>query len=294
MIDEVDASSKRRNPWRLCSVTQVEEVKLVLRLIPIWLSCLMFTVVQANIHTFFIKQGNTMVRSIGPHFQIPAASLQGLVGVAILFSVPIYDRVFVPLARKLTGHKTGITVLQRIGVGLFLSILTMVVSAIVESKRVSVARHHGLIDDPNAIIPMSIWWMLPQYTITGISDAFAIVGLQELFYDQMPEALRSLGAAAYISIVGVGSFVSNAVIVVVEAVTSRGGGEKWLGNNLNRAHLDEFYWVMAGLSALNLGVYLWIAKCYVYKKVGGVGTINSSHLVQQGASSSLNKFHPGV
>ncbi|MCI96230.1 putative peptide/nitrate transporter, partial [Trifolium medium] len=37
----------------------------------------------------------------------------------------------------------------------------------------------------------------------------------------MPEGLRSLGAAAYISIVGVGSFVSNIVIVVVEAISSK-------------------------------------------------------------------------
>ncbi|XP_057731085.1 protein NRT1/ PTR FAMILY 5.4-like [Arachis stenosperma] len=266
IIDEVDATSKTRNPWRLCSVTQVEEVKLVLRLIPIWLSCLMFCVVQSQIHTYFTKQGSTLVRSIGPHFQIPPASLQGFVGVFILLAVPIYDRIFVPLARKFTGHPAGITVLQRIGVGLALSILTMVVSALVETKRVGVARDHGLMDDPKAVIPMSIWWMLPQYMITGVSDAFAIVGLQELFYDQMPDAMRSLGAAAYISIVGVGSFVSNIVIAIVEDISSR-SGEKWLGNNINRAHLDYYYWVLAGLSVGSLCVYLLLAKSYVYKKV---------------------------
>ncbi|KAK7314182.1 hypothetical protein VNO77_39394 [Canavalia gladiata] len=278
IIDDNDAKSKTRDPWRLCSVTQVEEVKLVIRLIPIWLSCLMFTVVQAQVHTYFIKQGATMIRSIGPHFQIPPASLQGLVGLTILFAVPFYDRVFVPLARKFTGQHNGITVLQRIGVGLFLSIINMIVSAIVETKRVGVARDHGLIDDPKAVLPMSIWWLLPQYMITGISDAFTIVGLQELFYDQMPEALRSLGAAAYISIVGVGSFVGNAIIVIVEGITSR-AGNKWLeGNNLNRAHLDYFYWVLAGLSALNLCVYVWLAKFHVYKK------IDEGHTRDQGSS----------
>ncbi|KAG4957749.1 hypothetical protein JHK82_043581 [Glycine max] len=287
IIDEIDAKRKTRDPWRLCSVTQVEEVKLVLRLIPIWLSCLMFTVVQAQVHTFFIKQGATMVRSIGPHFQVPPASLQGLVGVTILFAVPFYDRVFVPLARKITGKPTGITVLQRIGVGLFLSILNMVVSALVEAKRVGVAKESGLIDDPKAVLPISIWWLLPQYMITGISDAFTIVGLQELFYDQMPEALRSLGAAAYISIVGVGSFVGNIVIVVVEGVTSR-AGEKWLGNNLNRAHLDYFYWVLAGLSAVNLCVYVWLAIVYVYKKV------DEGHQTSDQQGSSHKKYKPGV
>jgi len=267
IIDEHDISKKTVNPWRLCSMTQVEEVKLVIRLLPIWLSCLMFIVVQSQLGTFFTKQSSTLDSSIGPHFKIPPASLQGLVGIVILFAVPTYDKLFVPFARKITGHHSGITVLQRIGVGLFLSIFTMVVSALVEAKRASIARNHNLIDNSNIndIVPMSIWWMLPQYTILGISDAFTVVGLQELFYDQMPEAMRSLGAAAYISILGVGSFVSNGVITVVVDVTSRAGG-KWLGDDLNTAHLDYFYWVLAVASALNLCVYLLIAKGFVYKK----------------------------
>lgn len=269
IIDEHDdASRKIVNPWRLCSMTQVEEVKLVIRLIPIWLSCLMFTVVQSQLGTFFTKQTSTLDRSIGQHFVIPSAALQGFVGVVILFAVPVYDKVFVPFARKITGHHSGITVLQRIGVGLFLSIFTMIVSALVETRRVGVAKNHNLLDNNHSkenIIPMSIWWMLPQYAILGISDAFTIVGLQELFYDQMPDAMRSLGAAAYLSIVGVGSFVSNGIISVVVEVTSKVGG-KWLGSELNKAHLNYFYWVLAMLSALNLCVYLWVAKGFVYKK----------------------------
>ena len=277
IIDNIDISSKTRNPWRLCSINQVEEVKLVLRLIPIWFSCIMFTVVQAQLHTFYIKQGSTMIRSIG-HFHIPPGSLQALVGITILFAVPFYDRVFVPIARKFTGHPSGITVLQRIGVGLFLSILNMVVSALVEAKRVSIAKEYNLMDNPKATIPMTVWWLLPQYVICGLSDAFAVVGLQELFYDQMPEALRSMGAAAYISVVGVGSFISNAIISVVQAISSR-SGDKWLGNNLNRAHLDYYYWVLAGLSALSLCVFVCIAMRFVYKKVEEVEKTNGGRWV---------------
>ncbi|CAL0333592.1 unnamed protein product [Lupinus luteus] len=273
MIDEVDTTSKRRDPWRLCSVTQVEEVKLILRIIPIWLSCIMFTVVQAQGHTYFVKQADTLNRSIGPNFLVPPAVIQGLVGIIILIAVPIYDKVFIPLARKFTGYPTGITVLQRIGVGHFLSILTMVVAALVEAKRVGVARAHNLLDNPKAMVPMRIWWLLPQYIITGVSDAFTIVGLQELLYDQMPEGMRSMGAALYISIIGVGNFGSIAIIDVVEEITLR-VGEPWLGNNINRAHLDYFYWVLAVLSAISLCIYLWLAKLYEYKKVDVVETSN--------------------
>ncbi|KAM1469121.1 hypothetical protein ACFX14_039849 [Malus domestica] len=267
IIDELDASTIPRNPWRLCSLNQVEEVKLVLRLIPLWLSCLMFGVIEAQLHTFFTKQSSTTIRSISPHFQVPAASLQGLVGIAILIAVPIYDRFFVPIARKYTGHPSGITVLQRIGIGLALSILVMVVSALVEAKRLNIAKDYNLIDKPKAIVPMRVWWLLPQYLILGLANAFTTVGLQELFYDQMPEQMRSMGAAASMSVVGVGSFISNWIISVAELITSR-NGDKWLGDNINRAHLDYFYWVLAVLSTLNLCVYVLIANAFVYKKVG--------------------------
>ncbi|CAB4268478.1 unnamed protein product [Prunus armeniaca] len=266
MIDEVDASNQTRNPWRLCSLNQVEEVKLVLRLIPIWLSCLMFGVIQAQLHTFFTKQSSTTIRSIGPHFQVPPASLQGLVGIAILIAVPVYDRFFIPLTRKYTGHPSGITVLQRIGIGLVMSILNMVVSALVEAKRLDVAKHYNLIDKPKTIIPMKVWWLLPQYLICGVSDAFTTVGLQELFYDQMPEQMRSIGAAAFISVIGVGSFISSGIISIVQSITSR-NGDKWLGDNINRAHLDYFYGVLAVLTTLSLCVYVLIARAFEYRKV---------------------------
>ncbi|KAB1201213.1 Protein NRT1/ PTR FAMILY 5.4 [Morella rubra] len=266
IIDSIDAGRSIRDPWRLCSLNEVEEVKLILRLIPIWLSCLVFAINLSPTGTYFTKQGSTMIRSIGPHFNISPASLQGLVFLTSLISTPIYDRIFVRLARKFTGHPSGITTLQRIGIGLFMSPLVMVISALVEAKRIGVAKDHKLMDNPKAIVPMKVWWLLPQYILTGLSDLFIIVGLQQLLYDQMPDAMRSLGAALCIGAIGVGFFISSAMISVVQEISSR-CGEEWLGDNLNGAHLDYYYWLLAGLSALSFCVYVWIAKSFEYKNV---------------------------
>lgn len=67
-----------------------------------------------------------MNRTIGDHFTIPPAAFQSIVGVTILIVVPLYDRVFVPNVRKITNHHSGITSLQRIGVGLFIATFNMV------------------------------------------------------------------------------------------------------------------------------------------------------------------------
>ncbi|KAM2725458.1 hypothetical protein EV1_028157 [Malus domestica] len=103
IIDDHDASSTTRNPWRLRSQTQVEQVNLILRLIPVWTCCLMFGLVQSFVQTFFTKQGSTMVRSIGSNFKLPQASLQIFVFLTVIVVIPIYDRVFVPTSRKITG-----------------------------------------------------------------------------------------------------------------------------------------------------------------------------------------------
>ncbi|MCL7034760.1 hypothetical protein MKW94_000758 [Papaver nudicaule] len=268
IIDDVDILNNTRNEWRLCSTTQVEEVKLLVRLIPIWFSSLMYAVTLAQGGTFFTKQGSTMERAISPKFHIPPASLQVTPGLVVMFTIPFYDRVFVRTVRNWTGIRSGITMLQRIGIGMFISITYMVIAALVEAKRVKIATEHGLLDLPQVTVPMSIWWLLPQYIVQGISDVFIIVGLQELFYDQMPEAMRSIGSAVYLSVYGVGSLTSSVIISLVQVVSSRCGDE-WLGNNLNRAHLDYYYWLLAGLNILWFCLFLVVSKCFVYKKVNG-------------------------
>ncbi|KAH9313928.1 hypothetical protein KI387_022555 [Taxus chinensis] len=264
---DLDHEQKTSIDWKLCTITQVEEVKLVLRLLPIWVACLMYGVVYAQSPTFFTKQGSTMDRRIIGDFKIPAATLQSFISLSVIVLVPVYDRIFVPLARGITGNDRGITLLQRIGVGMFSSILSMIIAAMTEMKRLQAAKEYGLIDMPNETIPLSIFWLVPQYILFGISEVFTMIGLQDYFYDQMPDTMRSLGIALYLSVLGIGSFLSSILISIIEELNSRGKRQDWFANNLNKAHLDYFYWLLAALSALFLGIYVSFASCFIYKKV---------------------------
>ncbi|PRQ20398.1 putative proton-dependent oligopeptide transporter family, major facilitator superfamily [Rosa chinensis] len=255
---------------RVCTITEVEEAKAVLRLFPIWATCLPFAIVCAQSSTFFTKQGATMDRTIVPGFDIPAASLQSFICLAIMMIVPIYDRIFVPMARAFTREPFGITMLQRIGTGMFFSIISMVVAALVEMKRLQTAKDYDLVDLPSATIPMSIWWLVPQYFLYGLSDVFTIVGLQEFFYDQVPNELRSMGLALYLSIFGVGHFLSSFLIFIIEEATSWGGHTSWFSDNLNLAHLDYFYWLLAALCGVGLLAYMYFAKSYIYNRASTI------------------------
>lgn len=250
-----------------CSLDELEEAKSVLRLAPIWLTCLVYAVVFAQSPTFFTKQGATMERSITPSYKISPATLQSFISLSIVIFIPVYDRVLIPIARSFTHKPGGITMLQRIGTGIFLSFLAMVIAALVEMKRLKTAADYGLIDSPDVTVPMSVWWLVPQYVLFGISDVFAMVGLQEFFYDQVPSELRSVGLALYLSIFGIGSFLSSFMISVIDKATSRSGQVSWFANNLNKAHLDYFYWLLACFSFIGLASYLYFAKAYVSKRI---------------------------
>ncbi|KAL4561644.1 hypothetical protein LXL04_033814 [Taraxacum kok-saghyz] len=74
----------------------------------------------------------------------------------------------VPLTGSITRKPSAITMLQRIATGIFISSVSMVVAAVIATKRLNTAREYGLLDDPNARIPMKIWWLLPQYLLAEL------------------------------------------------------------------------------------------------------------------------------
>ncbi|VVA25433.1 PREDICTED: NRT1/ PTR FAMILY [Prunus dulcis] len=261
---ETDHAKDLPNPWRLCTVTQVEELKSIIRLLPIWASGIVFAAVYSQMSTMFVLQGNTMDQHMGPNFKIPSASLSLFDTVSVIFWAPIYDQVIVKLARRFTGHERGFTQLQRMGIGLGLSIFSMVVAGLLEVARLGIVRKNNYYD--LEYIPMSIFWQVPQYFIIGCAEVFTFIGQLEFFYDQAPDAMRSLCSALSLTTVALGNYLSTLLVTVVTKVTTRNGHLGWIPDNLNRGHLDYFYWLLAALSIINFFVYLWIAKWYTYKK----------------------------
>ncbi|XP_027335808.1 protein NRT1/ PTR FAMILY 5.6-like [Abrus precatorius] len=257
---------QKDNPWRLATVTRVEETKLILNVVPIWLATLIIGVNLSQGTTLFVKQAAAMNLKISHNFKIPPASMASFSAVGTLIFLPIYDKIIVPFLRKATGNERGISILRRIGIGFTLSVMVMVVAALVEAKRLRMATHGVLIGGENRQRTMSVFWLIPQYLILGIGDSFSLVGLQEYFYDQVPDSMRSLGMALYLSVLGLGNFISSFLIIIVDHVTEK-DGRSWIGKDINSSRLDKFYWMLAAINASNLCFFLFLTKRYTYKTV---------------------------
>ncbi|XP_017699763.2 protein NRT1/ PTR FAMILY 8.3-like [Phoenix dactylifera] len=241
------------SPWRLCTVTQVEELKIFLRLFPIWVASIVYSIAYAQMYTTFVEQGRAMNTKIGC-FSIPPASLFACEVLSVMLWVLIYDMLIAKIARSYLGGGHGLTQLQRMGIGYFLIILAMAAAALVEMKRLKGTQ------DPK---PISILWQLPQYAIVGGSEVFCYIGQLELFYDQSPDTMSTAVSLLSISL---GNYLSSVVVAFVAAVTTAGGRPGWIPDDSDEGHLDYFLWLMAGLSVFNFIAYLACARRFTLKR----------------------------
>lgn len=234
----------------------------MMKMIPILVATFIPSTLLPQTQTLFVKQGATLERGIGPHFKIPPASLSAFITLFMLTTIVLYDRFLVPCIRRYTKNPRGLTLLQRMGIGLLLHIVIMVTACLAERRRLSVARENG-ITDKDEIVPLSIFILLPQFALMGVADNFVEVAKIEFFYDQAPHGMKSLGAAYFTTSLGIGYFLSSFLLSTVADVTKR-NGKGWILNNLNQSRLDYYYAFYAVISVFNFAFFLVVAKLFVY------------------------------
>ncbi|KAK9051101.1 hypothetical protein SSX86_027727 [Deinandra increscens subsp. villosa] len=270
MVTKEDFSKGQSNPdlWRLNTVHRVEELKSVIRMGPIWASGILLILAYAQQNTFSLQQAKTMNRSLTKSFQIPAGSMTVFTLTTMLITIVFYDRIFVPITRKITGVERGITFLTRMAIGFAISVLATLVAGFVEIKRKNSAFAHGLTNKPHETIPISVFWLVPQYSLHGMAEAFMSIGHLEFFYDQAPESMRSTATALFWMAIAAGNYGSTLLVTMVHKMSAAQDGSNWLpDDNLNKGKLEYFYWLITLLQVLNLVYYLLCAKFYTLKPI---------------------------
>ncbi|KAF8006017.1 hypothetical protein BT93_K0336 [Corymbia citriodora subsp. variegata] len=271
----VTAEDKKRpdgssaDPWRLCSMQQVEVVKRIIRVMPIWAAGVFYYLVIVQQQTCAMFQATQMDRRLGnTNIKIPVASYVVFMMLSNTIFAFIYDRLIVPFLWRLKGKKGGITLLQRMGIGLCFGMLTMLVSAIVEERRRSIALTKptlGVYPRRGMISSMSALWLIPQFTLAGLAQAFVQISLLEFYYEQFPDNMRSIADSLYYCGMAGSSYLSSLLITIVHKNTKGVEGGNWLPEDLNEGRLDYFYYLITALEFLNLVYFLVFARRYKYK-----------------------------
>ncbi|WMV28664.1 hypothetical protein MTR67_022049 [Solanum verrucosum] len=274
---DLNPDGSTSNPWNLCSVERVESLKAIIRVLPMW-STGFIIFVDMNVFAFSLLQTKTMDRHIFPdHFEIPAASFSVFLIIALTIWIAFYDRVLVPLLSKYTGQPRGLSPVTRMGIGLIASCMSMALSAITESIRRQRAIEEGHEDDPSALVSMSAMWFVPQYALLGVAEAAHAVGQIEFLYALLPKSMSSIASAMYTVGTAVSSLIGSILVSGVDWLSSTGAKTSWLSSNINRGHLDYYFWLLTFLNLLNLLYFLVI--CWLYEP-GNNGSSRSPHVAE--------------
>lgn len=267
------------SPWKLCTVTQVEEVKILIRMVPIPACTIMLNLVLTEFLTLSVQQAYTLNTHIG-RLKLPVTCMPVFPCISIFLMLSLYYSVFVPLTRRVTGHPHGVSQLQRVGIGLALSIFSVAWAGVFEKFRRNYAINHefgALFLSP--MPELSAYWLLIQYCLIGIAEVFCIVGLLEFLYEEAPDAMRSIGSAYAAVAGGLGCFGASLLNSIVKSVTEKRGigDSSWLSQNINKGRFDYLYWLLTILSLINFLGFLYAARKYEYRRTEYSGSSEQLH-----------------
>jgi dipeptide/tripeptide permease len=205
----------------------------------------------------------------GKSLEIPGATFTIFPVIALTIWLPFYDRLLFPWLQKIRGADEGFTLLQRMGIGMVLSIIGMVVSGIIEAKRRYYAVHQTISKDlaygGGGISSLSSFWLILPLIILGLAEAFNNVSQLEFYYKQFPENMQSIAGSLLFSGIAISSYLSGLLVAIVHSATSGYQKDSWLSEDLNKGRLDYFYYLIAAIGVLNFMYFLVLARWYRYK-----------------------------
>nr|XP_043621929.1 protein NRT1/ PTR FAMILY 5.5-like [Erigeron canadensis] len=245
--------------WKVCSVHEVEDTKICIRMVRMWLAFIVIGMVLSIGNTYFLEQANHMDHKLGK-IKVPTIIFLLFHSFTRSICASLYSYFTKRLANKKYVPPVGIAT------SMVFSVLCCITAAKVETRRLDRIRDNGLLDKPDATIPMSIFALLPQFMLLAAVDGIGNRSINSFFMHQTPQSMHKYLGYFTKGVLGLGSMASVLSVYIVGKVSERNQKPNWFQFSLNRSHLDRYYWVLAALSAANILVYIIIALFYKYKE----------------------------
>ncbi|KAL8230667.1 hypothetical protein R6Q57_000445 [Mikania cordata] len=256
---ELSSTGLPENKWRLCSVQQVENLKCVVGILPVWVSGMGCMLVIDQQTTFGVLQAIQMTRTIGSSFKIPPGWVTEIAMITLSIWIFIYEGIYIPKLVKLLKKDARLTMVMRIRIGIIMSIFCMVTAGIIERKR-----RDSALNNNTYTAPLPIFWLIPQFMLSGLIEAFDSVAIMEFFTRQMPESMRTVASAVFFITLSISSYLSSLIVNIIHKLTGRNGANPWLGgHDLNKNRLDYYYYIIAGFGVLNLIYFTFVGSKFV-------------------------------
>lgn len=233
--------------------------KIALHLIPMWMTFLMCGVVSSTGKTYFLAQANSM-----KNYHIP-------ITILVLFSelVKLLGKFYFELSKCffISSNQNRAPTFG-IAIAMILSIISCIVAAKVEEKR----------QNNNS---MSMFSLLPQFLLLGGLDGIYESSVTHFFVEGLPLTKKKYIPIFADAVFGVGIISNILLVFILQKITGNNNNNNgWFVDDINQSDLDKYYWVLATLSSVNLGVYILTVICFP-------GEFSTSNDATSGTTSSM-------
>ncbi|KAK0593379.1 hypothetical protein LWI29_035706 [Acer saccharum] len=247
---------------RLCSVTEVQETKYILKLIPMWSTFLVFGLLLSAGNTFSAQQG---IETESPDLLIYLVLLQSITRETVSTLSRFLLSKWFPKARLKQN-------MMRIWAGMLVSILCSVVLWQVEKhRRLDIDKsdyrfyEYSLMIDKSdyrfyEYSSMSIWWLAPQFLLLGLMDGLAMYGLEGFTIDD-----DHLSGSMKNFLPAINTFVVTGIGNTLNIIFVFSSNKTLFQNRLNNSRLDHYYKYLTIYGTPINCVYLLLISIFVYR-----------------------------
>ncbi|XP_017241010.1 protein NRT1/ PTR FAMILY 5.5 [Daucus carota subsp. sativus] len=249
---------QKLDKWHLCSVREVEDTKVCLRMAPLCITLIVCGFVLSLGNTYFLEQANHLNQTLG------RLRVNSIIFFFFSFGASIIStRIYLFAKGWSAKEKKKYFPILGIGLALVTSILCCITAAKVETRRLKVisSKPDLLTDNPSkdTKISMSMFTLVPQYLLLGVFNGISYTCYEELFKTRYPSTMDKYIQYFTTGLTGIGIAASYLSVYIVGKVSENGGSKtNWFKHTLNQCRLDNYYWTLAVISSLNLFCYLII------------------------------------
>jgi POT family proton-dependent oligopeptide transporter len=222
-----------RGPKVFADAFTGEGLMSLLRLAPIYLLVAVFWSLFDQTASAWVIQAKQMDRTLFGVELLPS-QIQAANPLLILLLVPLFSYVAYPAIHKVFA----LTPLRKIGIGMFVTVTSFAVSAMIESS----IQAGGT---PN------IGWQILAYVLLTAAEVMVSITCLEFSYTQAPNSMKSIVMSFYLLSVSFG----NAITAFVNWAISRPDGSSRLPG-------ATYYWFFSGLMLIAAIVFVVVAINY--------------------------------
>lgn len=220
-----------------------------LRMLTMWMTFIVCGMVSSVGNTYFVQQASNLNRNIGK-WKVPTQVL--------LFAQTWLGKFLAAVAANYFVKGPA----KRVVVAKTFAVLCCITAARMEIKRLNIVRSHGLVDSPDAAIPMSVYWLLFQFVLLGGLDSLLEKSVAEFHEREAPDERERQWLEVFTKgVSGLGYMCSVFFVSVMGKKSAEGGEPGWFEFTLNRSRLDRYYWALAILTSGSLVVFVVVRLC---------------------------------